>query len=165
MQNKERRTKMNLIVIEKNGMKSVHTSFKKACVAYGWKYDKWIKNGVPKEVWGHKVTKLTENEPIYVQRIRKALELGLIVQSNEYIGDYSEERWDLRTELQFDNLYLTVECICGTTWTTDNGEDEMREAHRFLIRIEKILDEEGDELLHIPAELEKQIENLINVEP
>ena len=65
---------MNITIIKSGGWESIHTSFKKACDAYGWDYDALRKeDGVPSKVFDEstgdlfKITKLETDLTIYEQ--------------------------------------------------------------------------------------------------
>lgn len=138
--------KMNITVITRGRLKSYHTSFKKACLCYGWDYNVAIKGGTPK-VWnGYKITRVETDTSIVDLRILDLLEKNPVragwpednTKDYDYFTAYLGD-WNIEGSISISNRDYDIGTHRGTLVET--------ETTLKVDEIGEVINEEGDNVV------------------
>ena len=146
---------MNITVIKSHKNRSYHTSFKKACLVYGWDYTEAIKGGTPK-VWnGYKIDKV-ETEVTIPDLLLQDFLLTKFEQKDYWHGDtdksYSEVTWVLGDEKYVLKGGVSISKKSGSDSTGNDYSDsqgggDWEELDFYDIELDSILDVRGEEII------------------
>lgn len=146
---------MNITVIKSHRNRSYHTSFKKACLAYGWDYTEAIKGGTPKVWKGYKIAKV-ETEVSIPDLLLQDFLLTKFEQYDEWHRDterdYAEVTWILGEEKYVLEGSVSISSESGSNstgnaYSDSQGGGDWYEWDYDNIEINSIIDVNGEEII------------------
>lgn len=139
---------MNLTIITKGSYRSYHTSFKKACLVYGWDYKEAIKGGTP-PIWNdYIITKEVTNVTIPEMKLIDTM-VKNFKQTNSWDcdneNDFADVEWTIEDEwvIQGNISIRSERCVAST----DRGDEEWTEHHYEVEEITAVFDPLGNNVL------------------
>ena len=142
---------MNTTLIKKDGIVSVHTSFQKACDAYGWDRAEVVgyKKTVPEEYKGYSISKQQTDLTVPCIALREFLETKG-VSSSDYEPEHEDELktviFDLGEERDYIvEVELRVRIVEGEI-ATDLGPLNDDQTEDKIESINRIINCEGEEI-------------------
>lgn len=141
---------MNLITIYKHKKTSYHTSFKKACAAYGWDYRRLTRNGIPDRHDGHIIKKVATGVTIYDQQIIELIVNGFD-QDDSWHRDHDHESAEAKIMINEGdfvvNVRFDIENRSEVGTIDEYGEKEILNSTEYTnLEILDILDYEGEDI-------------------
>lgn len=139
---------MNIVVVTKNKKMSLHTSFKKACVCYGWPYDQIIRKGMPNEYAGHKIKKMPTDFTVHEIRLMQLI-TGECKYTHNFSGDFDSSSEHVDFYLNNEEYQIRILYHLESEWETGGSDENGREetyktGEATPSHLVEVLDPEGD---------------------